>query len=111
MNWQKLQSADQIEDIKAQSMEKPVLIFKHSTRCSISGMSMSRVSRQWKPEDEAKITPYLLDLISYREVSGLVADEFETPHQSPQILIIKGGKMVYTDSHFGISYSGIMSKL
>ena len=111
MNWQKLQSTDQIQDIKDQSMIKPVLIFKHSTRCAVSSMSMNRVSKKWKPDDADRITPYLLDLISFREISNLVASEFSIAHQSPQILIVKEGKVVYTDSHFGISYSAIMSKL
>lgn len=111
MNWQKLTSADQIQEIKQQSLEKPVLIFKHSTRCSISSMSLDRLLRKWKSGDEEKVLPYFLDLIEHRDISDLVAQEFSVYHQSPQVLLIHEGKVVYNDSHFGISYAGIMSKV
>lgn len=111
MNWNKLTQADQIEEIKAFSEDKPVLIFKHSTRCSISSMSLDRLLRKWKDSDAEKVTPYFLDLIASRDMSDLVAKEFRVPHQSPQVLLIKNREVIYDDSHFGISYGEIMSKI
>lgn len=58
MNWNKLTEATQIEEIKRLSYEKPVLIFKHSTRCSVSSMSLDRLLRNWKVADQEKVTPY-----------------------------------------------------
>lgn len=111
MNWNKLTQAGQLEEIKSQSMEKPVLIFKHSTRCSISSMSLDRLLRNWKNEDQEKITPYYLDLIAYRSISDQIEKVFGVPHESPQAIIIKNGKAVYDNSHFGISYTEIMAQV
>lgn len=111
MNWNKLTQVGQIEEIKELSMTQPVLIFKHSTRCSVSSMSLDRLLRNWKPEDTEKIVPYFLDLIAYRELSDRVEDEFGVPHQSPQIILIKNGVAVYDNSHFGISYPEIMEQI
>ncbi|MDF2156293.1 bacillithiol system redox-active protein YtxJ [Algoriphagus sp. CAU 1675] len=111
MNWNKLTQVGQIEEIKELSMTQPVLIFKHSTRCSVSSMSLDRLLRNWKPEDTEKIVPYFLDLIAYRELSDRVEDEFGVPHQSPQIILIKNGVAVYDNSHFGISYPEIMGQI
>ena len=111
MNWHKLTSVDQIQEIKETSQEKPVLIFKHSTRCSISSMSLDRLLRKWKPEDIEQIVPYYLDLIAFRDLSDEVARQFLVPHQSPQVMIIKNGVSVYDSSHFGISYPEIMSQV
>ncbi|MCS5491056.1 bacillithiol system redox-active protein YtxJ [Algoriphagus limi] len=111
MNWQKLTQVEQIEEIKRQSMDRPVLIFKHSTRCSISSMSLDRLTRNWQSEDDEKVTAFFLDLISYRDLSNQVAREFGVPHQSPQVILVKEGQVVYEDSHFGISYQGIMSRI
>ncbi|WP_057937237.1 bacillithiol system redox-active protein YtxJ [Algoriphagus resistens] len=111
MNWNKLTEAIQIQEIKTLSADKPVLIFKHSTRCSISSMSLDRLSRKWKTEDEDKITPYYLDLITHRDLSDLVAREFRVPHESPQVLLVKNGQAVYDNSHFGISYAELMDKI
>ena len=105
MNWNKLTEAGQIEEIKTLSKEKPVLIFKHSTSCSISSMSMDRLTRKWQTSDNEKVEPYYLDLIANRDLSNQVAREFGVPHESPQVLLIKSGNAVYDNSHFGISYA------
>ncbi|SHO62206.1 bacillithiol system redox-active protein YtxJ [Algoriphagus zhangzhouensis] len=111
MNWKKLTSAEQIEEIKTLSQERPILIFKHSTRCSVSSMSLDRLLRNWKSEDEEKIVPYYLDLVAYRQISNLVEEVFHVPHESPQVLIIRDGVAIYDNSHFGISYPDIMDKI
>ena len=111
MNWKKLTEASQLEEIKTQSFAKPVLIFKHSTRCSISSMSLDRILRNWKEEDLDRIEPYYLDLISYRALSDLVEDQFGVPHESPQVILIRDGKAIYDNSHFGISYPEIMRNI
>ncbi|MEB2774017.1 bacillithiol system redox-active protein YtxJ [Algoriphagus sp. D3-2-R+10] len=111
MNWNKLTETGQLKEIKALSEQKPVLIFKHSTRCSISSMSLDRLLRKWNDTDFEKITPYFLDLIAYCELSELVAREFQIPHESPQVLLIKNGEVIYDNSHFGISYSDLMGKI
>jgi bacillithiol system protein YtxJ len=110
MDWNKLTHSSQLEEIKSLSFEKTVLIFKHSTRCSISGTSLNRLLRNWKVDDSERIIPYYLDLIHFRSVSDQVEEEFGIIHQSPQVILIRKGKAVYDTSHFGISYPEIMSK-
>ncbi len=111
MNWKKLTEEAQIEEIKALSKERPVMIFKHSTRCSVSSMSLDRLLRNWKAEDEQKLVPYFLDLIAYRNLSTLVERVFGVPHESPQVIIVRDEVAVYDNSHFGINYSDLMAKI
>lgn len=111
MNWKKLTESTQIEEIKELSNSKPVLIFKHSTRCSVSSMSLDRLLRNWKTEDGEKVVPYFLDLIAFRALSDQVEDEFGVPHESPQVIIIRNNKAVYDNSHFGITYPEIMAQI
>jgi bacillithiol system protein YtxJ len=110
MNWNKLTSEEQIDQVILESAAKPVLLFKHSTSCSISSMSLDRLLRNWKPEDFDKITPYYLDLLAFRNLSNLVAERFGIPHESPQVLLIQNGKVTYHESHYGISYAEIMNQ-
>ena len=106
MNWTNLTELAQIEEIVTQSSQQPILIFKHSTSCSISSMAKSRVERQWNFDAEA-IKPYYLDLIANRAVSNAVAEHFGIQHQSPQVLLIKDGACVYNASHTAISVGAI----
>lgn len=111
MDWNILESISQLDEIKELSGEKPVLIFKHSTRCSVSGMAWDRLKRNWKKEDSEKVTPYFLDLIRHRDVSNQIEKEFSVYHESPQVIIVKSGKAVYDNSHMGINYADIMGRV
>lgn len=110
MSWKKLDSVSQLDQIIEESKEKSVLVFKHSTRCSISSMAWSRIERNWKQEDNEKVSPYFLDLIAFRAISDEIARRFSVPHASPQIILIRNGEAIYDDSHMGINYQEIMSR-
>ncbi|MBS9523683.1 bacillithiol system redox-active protein YtxJ [Litoribacter ruber] len=110
MNWTNLENTTQLEDIKKESHSQPIMIFKHSTRCSISGMAIDRLTRSWKESETSHIKPYYLDLISYRQISNQIAEEFGVQHESPQVILVKDGKAVYDTSHMGINYKEILSE-
>lgn len=105
MNWIPLQSEDQLQEIVLNSDTKPQVIFKHSTRCSVSSMAKNRLDKKNQPEG---IDFYYLDLIHYRKISNRIAADFDVTHQSPQILIIDHGKCVYDESHSGITMEDIV---
>ncbi|GAB3263092.1 bacillithiol system redox-active protein YtxJ [Larkinella harenae] len=109
MNWNKLQDNTQLDQIKQESAEQPVLIFKHSTRCSISSAALSRMERNWN--DSAGIKPYYLDLIAFRSISNQIADDFGVDHQSPQVLLIQNGECIYDASHFDISFDDVKQQV
>jgi bacillithiol system protein YtxJ len=105
MNWITLTSEDQLKEIKERSFQRPQVIFKHSTRCSISALAKSRLD---KSQPDADIDFYYLDLIRYRGLSNMVAEVFNIYHESPQVLVIKDGACVYDESHLGISMHDIV---
>lgn len=109
MNWTSINSFHQLEEISSASNEMAVLIFKHSTSCSISGAALNRLERNFKPEEWSGIKTYFLDLLSFRDISKAIADKFEVAHESPQAILIKDGKAVYSASHFDIDYRAILS--
>ena len=110
MEWNKLNELGQLEEINKASFEAPVMIFKHSTRCSISSSALNRVERNWNNEqDDIKVKPFYLDLIAYRNVSNEIARKWNIEHQSPQVLIIKNGTCIYTETHMGINYEEIIN--
>jgi len=100
MQWKNITDLEQINQIKQQAGYS--LIFKHSSRCSVSSMAKRRFEMDWSviPEDTAL---YFLDLISYRDISAQIAETFQVHHESPQILLIKNGDCVLDASHSDIS--------
>lgn len=110
INWNLLNTANGLEVLKENSMKKPQVIFKHSTRCSISSMAKRRLERTWNIEED-KVDIHYLDLIAYRSISNLVADNFGVTHESPQILVIKEKQAVFHTSHNDISVDVIEEHL
>lgn len=102
-----MSEATQLAGIREESKTKPVVIFKHSTRCSISSMAKGRLDRGEAPEG---ISFYYLDLIRYRNLSNLVADEFAVQHESPQVLIIRNEVCTFDESHGGIDLQEILEQ-
>ncbi len=111
MNWYKLENIDQLEDIKKASIEHPILIFKHSTTCPISGSALRRMEKGWNDDIAKNLVPYYLDLLKYRPISNEIVEKFGVEHESPQILLIKNGEVVYSESHFGISFEDLSEQL
>ena len=101
-----METADQIDNIKQRQGYS--LIFKHSTRCSISMMAKRRFEMDWE-NLPADVSLYFLDLIKHRDLSNKIAQDFLVPHESPQLLLIKDSECILDQSHGGISVDETMS--
>ncbi|MFZ1800348.1 MAG: bacillithiol system redox-active protein YtxJ [Chitinophagaceae bacterium] len=104
-----LETPEEIDLIKEKSLVKPQVIFKHSTRCSISSMALSRIDKKEIASLNADF--YLLNIIRNRQISNLIEKDFRVIHESPQLLIIKNGICVYNESHSAIRFSEVESVL
>ena len=109
MDWISLKDPKQLDDIIAESKIRPVLIYKHSTRCNISRSAFDRLERRWDASVVGSIKRYFLDLLSYRDISNRIAEMFQVEHHSPQILVISDGKSVMDLSHYDIDFDRIKS--
>lgn len=110
VNWVLLTEMSQLDDIKEESKTIPVLILKHSTRCSVSLMAKNSLDRSWDIADD-KIKTYYLDLLKFRPISNQIAKDFNIHHQSPQVLLIKNGICEYTATHSEIEARTIKQQL
>ena len=105
MHWIHLTDDERLKQIITKSQNKPQVIFKHSTRCSISAVALQRLQKVSQPSD---VDFYFLDLLSNRQLSNRVADVFKVNHESPQVLVIRDGECVFDESHLGISMNEIL---
>ena len=97
VNWRPLTDLGQLNEIINESAEKPVAIFKHSTRCGVSRMSLKEFENEFDLHDF--VTPYFVDLLENRHVSDAIAKQFGVEPQSPQLILIKNGAPIYHASH------------
>lgn len=108
MNWTPLSNEEQITNIQQKSFDFPQIIFKHSTRCSISNMALHRLEKATPP---ANANFYYLDLLNNRNISNQIAEVFQVHHESPQVLLIHKGNCVYDESHSGINMQEIEEQI
>lgn len=108
--WNVLFQENQLEEIIKESYSIPVLIFKDSTRCIISSMAIKQFQNDYTASKD-QLKSYYLDLLTYRSVSNAVAEKFDVFHQSPQVLLIKEGKCVYSETHNSISFAEVMKHI
>ena len=99
--WIALNTEEQLKNALVEAETEPVLFFKHSTRCSISAMAFDRFEHDWNLANNCKL--YYLDLISFRNVSNLMAELTHVVHQSPQVIVLRNNELIYTATHNGIS--------
>jgi bacillithiol system protein YtxJ len=107
MKWIYLTDEGQLAEIISRSQAKPQVIFKHSTRCSISAVALQRMQKAQQPEG---LDFYFLDLLAHRSLSSKVAEVFGVHHESPQVLLIKDGKCIFDESHLGISMNDLVAE-
>ncbi len=109
MEWTPLTDLAQLDGIDRLSAESPVLIFKHSTQCEISGGALDRMDAG--DADAFNFPAYYLDLLAHRAVSNAVEARYGIQHESPQVLVIKNGKCVYHTSHRAITFADTLAAM
>jgi bacillithiol system protein YtxJ len=110
MEWNTINTVSELETAINGSENAWIGLFKHSTRCSISATALDRLERNWDKVN-GKIKPYYIDLIAHRDVSNAVQEKLEIAHESPQFILVKDGKAVYHESHFGIQVDEILERV
>jgi bacillithiol system protein YtxJ len=99
-----VESIDSLESLFVDSHRTPVILFKHSTTCSISSGVLREVSTV-----EGDI--HMIVLQTHRPLANAIAEWTGVRHESPQAIVIKDGQPVYSASHYDIEPQVLQSYL
>lgn len=111
MEWTPLVDVAQLDAIDQLSKEQPVLIFKHSTQCSISQGALGRMDAGDPAAGAIGSPSFYLDLLAYRSVSNAVEARYGIRHESPQVLVIRDGRCVFHTSHRAITCADTLAAM
>lgn len=107
--WAVADEVEAVERIIHSSDSKPQYIYKHSTRCMLSTWAYSEVE-----EATGELYPNVeinyVDVLAGREVSNLIADQFDIRHESPQILLVWHGEVLWSASHRSVKKGEIIER-
>ncbi len=104
INWITISSEADAQSAVQASHDQPIIIFKHSTTCPISGIAKMRLEDDWNIDN---LPSYYVDVKSERSVSNYLAEHLGVHHESPQMIVVSDGEAVYDVSHLDIKISEV----
>ena len=96
----KTTSVDSLAEMLSQSAQQPVVIFKHSTTCPISAAAYDEME-----QFDGDVA--LVEVQSARELSRQIERQTGIPHESPQVLVLANGKVVWNASHWKVKADAV----
>lgn len=87
------------------SAEQALLIFKHSTSCSVSADAIQEYEAFL--EQNSKVKSVLVKVIESRPVSNQIAEDLGIQHQSPQAILVNNNEVVWHTSHWHIKQESL----
>jgi bacillithiol system protein YtxJ len=100
-----LRAIADLEQVITDSHTKPILLFKHSYTCGISAEALDELRMHL---DEQVRTPTsvkyaMVTVQTHREVSNAIAAKLGVRHETPQAILVHGGRAVWSASHFRVN--------
>jgi bacillithiol system protein YtxJ len=101
---ERLETVEALDDLLSNAGGRRVWIFKHSLVCPISNRAFGEYQRFVETgEDGSGVVYALVEIQNARPVSAAVAERTGVRHESPQALLLEGGRVVWHDSHWNIT--------
>ncbi|HEX9005005.1 MAG TPA: bacillithiol system redox-active protein YtxJ [Blastocatellia bacterium] len=102
MNYQEIASTAVLAEMMKLSEQQPVLFFKHSQTCGISQRAFGEFERYLQSPESHQVRNCLIIVQNAREVSNELARLVSIQHESPQAILVRGGRAVWNDSHLAL---------
>jgi bacillithiol system protein YtxJ len=99
----RLTTLEQLNTALEASQEKPLLLFKHSTRCPVSKKAYQQVLSYLEDSPNESIDYKMIYVVEDRSISLEAADLVGVKHESPQVILLKDQKVVWHTSHSKIT--------
>jgi bacillithiol system protein YtxJ len=97
-----LSHIDELDAAIAESRERPVLLFKHSRTCGVSCEALDELHAH-VGESQSPAAYKLITVQSHRQLSTEAAVRLGIRHETPQAILLRDGRPVWTASHFRIT--------
>jgi bacillithiol system protein YtxJ len=101
-NLTSLQRIDELDQLIEHSQAQPVLLFKHSYTCGVSAEALDELISHLS-EDNPSVRYAMVTVQTHREVSNAVSTRLGVRHETPQALLVRHGRVVWSASHFRVN--------
>ena len=101
-NLTHLSDLDMLEAAIAESLERPVVLFKHSRTCGISCEALDELHTHLA-QGASPATYKMITVQSHRRISDHISERLGIRHETPQAIVLRDGQPVWSASHFRIT--------
>lgn len=109
-NLTNLQRIDELDRLIEQSQAQPVLLFKHSYTCGVSAEALDELITHLS-EENATVQYAMVTVQTHRDVSNAVSTKLGIRHETPQALLVRHGRVVWSASHFRVNADSLNQAL
>ena len=110
MNLTPIEREDQIDTLLAESSDQPVVIFKFSLTCGTSTYAADEIDRYLAGEP-ASARYAVVTVQTHRELSNAIAARLGVRHETPQVLVVRDGRVSWHASHFRVTVDELTEAL
>lgn len=93
----------ELDALLESSANRPVLIYKHSNACGVSTRGKGQVEQYLAGHPTPSFGFAMVVVQDARELSDAIEQRLGVRHETPQAIVVRGGKAVWTASHFDVT--------
>lgn len=108
--FKEITCSQEFEEILDESCQRKIILFKHSTTCSISARAWQEV-RNFIQESSDEVLVAMIKVIESRPVCSQVTENLGVKHESPQVLVLSNRKVLWHGSHQSVTQNNIKNAL
>ena len=98
--FQPLGDGASIDDLVQESHQHPVVLFKHDPYCGVSAAAHEEL-------EGVGSDVRLIDVSRQHDLKRQVADRTGVRHESPQVIVLRDGRVAWAASHFKITAAAV----
>jgi len=110
-----LHDVEDLDRVLSESHTRPLLLFKHSFSCGVSVEALDELIDHLNADVVAAGVPdpryAIVTVQTHREVSNAVSSKLGVRHETPQALLIRDGRVVWSASHFRVTAEAMKKAL
>jgi monothiol bacilliredoxin len=104
------QRIEDLDQLLAQTSERPLLLFKHSLTCGTSAEALDELIEHLN-EDKLDARYAIVTVQSHRDLSNAVSARLGIRHETPQALLIRDGRVIWSASHFRVTAAAVQAAI
>jgi len=110
-----LENLEELDRLLSESHTRPLLLFKHSYSCGVSAEALDELVDHLNADVIAAGMPEpqyaMVTVQTHRDVSNAVAARLGIRHETPQALLVRGGRVIWAASHFRVTADAMKKAL